>query len=84
MNNLNLSQINLNSLFIFSGVNFIFKIIFLITDLFAVIFLLIVLKQIFSMYHIVHDSNDFMFIKTFGFLLLFIAISLFLISLAIL
>jgi hypothetical protein len=84
MNNFNIPNINLNSLFIFSGVNLIFKIGFLLADLFAIIFLLVVLKQIFSMDHIVHDSSDFMFIKNIGFLLLFVAISLFLISLVIL
>jgi hypothetical protein len=84
MNNFNIPNINLNSLFNFSGANLIFKIGFLLVDLFAIIFLLIVLKQILSMDHIVHDSNDFMFIKNIGFLLLLVAVSLFLVSLVIL
>ena len=84
MNNFNIPNIDINSLFIFSGISLIFKIIFLMAGLSMTIFLLIVLKQISSMDHIVHDSNDSLFIKTFTFLLLFAAISLFLISLVIL
>jgi len=84
MNNFNIFNINLNNLPVLSGLNLIFKIGFLVADLFIIIFLFVVVKQIFSMDHIVHDSNDSLFIKTFGFLLLFVAVSLFLISLAIL
>ena len=66
------------------GVNLILKIGILIGEFFAIIFLLVVIRQIFSMDHVVHDANDSLFIKTFAFLLLFVAVSLFLISLAIL
>jgi hypothetical protein len=86
MNN-NFNLLNFNSVFssaFLTQFSLIFKVLFLIGDLFLVIFLLVVIKQVFSMDHIVHDSNDSLFIKTFGFLLLFAAISLFLISLAIL
>ncbi len=62
----------------------IFKALFLLADFFILMFLLVVLRQIFAMDHIIHDSNDSMFIKTFAFALLFVAASLFLISLAIL
>ncbi len=55
-----------------------------IADLFAVIFLLVVIKQVSSMNHIVHDSNDYAIIRTFTYLLLFAYISLFLITIAIL
>lgn len=82
--NINIPNINLNNLALSSGMALIFKIGFLIADFFVIIFLLIVVKQTFSMDHIVHDSNDSLFIKTFVFLLLFSAVSLFLISLAIL
>lgn len=61
-----------------------FKIGFLIADLFAVIFLLVVLKQVSSMDHIVHDSNDFFIIRFSAFLLLITAVSLFLAALVIL
>lgn len=84
MNKFNLSQINLNSLPVFTGINFMFKIGFLIADIFTIIFLLVVIKQILSMDHIVHDSNDFSFIKTFAFTLLLVAISLFIVCLVIL
>ena len=60
------------------------KIGFLVVDLFTVVFLLVVLKQISSMNHIIHDSNDFSFIKTFALLLILIAISLFVVCLVIL
>jgi len=83
MNNFNF-PINLNNLLPATSANLIFKIGFLVADLFIIIFLLVVLKQVFSMDHIIHDSNDSMFIKTFTFILLFTAISLFLISLGIL
>ena len=84
MNNLNFSNFNLNSLSIFSGINIMLKIGFLIVDLFTIVFLLVVLKQISSMNHIIHDSNDFSFIKTFALLLILIAISLFVVCLVIL
>jgi hypothetical protein len=83
MNNFNF-PIKLNGFSVASGANLMFKIGFLVANLFIIIFLLVVLRQVFSMDHIIHDSNDSMFIKTFTFILLFAAISLFLISLAIL
>jgi len=67
-----------------AGILILFKILFLVGNFFAIIFLLVVAKQVFSMNHIVHDSNDFIFIKTFVFILIFVAVSLFLISLGIL
>jgi hypothetical protein len=82
LNNLNITN-NLNFSFI-TQFNLVFKIFFLLADIFAVVFLIVVIKQIFSMDNIVHDSNDSLFIKTFGFLLLLVTVSLFLISLVIL
>ncbi len=84
MNNLNFSNFNLNNLFIVSGINMMLKIGFLVIDLFTIVFLLVVLKQILSMNHIIHDSNDFSFIKTFTLLLVLIAVSLFVVCLVIL
>ncbi|HYM65223.1 MAG TPA: DUF5657 family protein [Candidatus Sulfotelmatobacter sp.] len=84
MNKFNFSNINLNNLPVFTGINFLFKIGFLVVDLFTIIFLLIMIKQISSMDHIVHDSNDFSFIKTFSFLLLLISVSLFIVCIVIL
>jgi hypothetical protein len=85
MNNANIFDITkFLSIFNISQFNILFKAAFLVSDLFAIIFLLVVIKQVFSMDHIMHDSNDFMFIKTFAFMLLFIAVSLFFIAIAIL
>jgi hypothetical protein len=85
MNNFNFFNIggNFGDTFL-ASFNFMFKALLLIGDIFLVVFLLVVIKQIFSMDHIIHDSNDSLFIKTFAFLLLFASFSLFLISLAIL
>lgn len=82
MNNLDFTNIIGGSLM--AQLNLVLKLFFLVADGFLIIFLIVVIKQVLSMDHIVHDSNDFLFIKTFAFLLLFVAVSLFLISLAIL
>jgi hypothetical protein len=82
MNNSNF--LNLLNISLLSKFNIVFKLFFLTADLFTIVFLLVVIKQIFSMDHVVHDSNDSLLIKTFAFSLLFVAVSLFLISLAIL
>lgn len=84
MNNFDLTKININSLSVLTGINFTFKFGFLVADAFLIIFLLIVLKQILSMDHIIHDSNDFSYIKTFTLVLMLIAISLFIVCLVIL
>ena len=85
MNNFNFPNFtNLANFSTFGNFNIIFKLLFLTADLFVAVFLVVVIRQIFSMDHIVHDSNDALFIKTFAFLLLFAAASLFLISLGIL
>lgn len=84
MNKFNFSNLGLNNLSGVSGLDIMLKIGFLVADLFAIIFLLVVLKQIMSMDHIIHDSNDFTFIKSITFLLILIAISLFIICLVIL
>jgi len=62
----------------------IIKIGFLIFDLFFIIFLIIVVRQVFSMNTLVKDENDAGILKTFSVLLLVAALSLFLVSLAIL
>ncbi len=82
MNNFNF--INLPNAVNFTQLGLVFKVFFLLAVAFAIVFLLVVIKQIFSMDHVVHDSNDSLFIKTFTFILLFVAVSLFLISLVIL
>ena len=84
MNELNFFNLNINNLAIGTGINFLFKLGFLIADLFAIIFLFVVIKQISSMNHIIHDSNDYVFIKTLSLLLILIAISLFIVCLVIL
>ncbi len=82
MNNLN--TLNFNNLFKLNGFFLIFKLVFLIADFFAIVFLLIVIRQILSMDHIIHASKDFAIIKMFALLLLLITISLFIVSLVIL
>lgn len=62
----------------------ILKIGFLVFDLFFMIFLIIVIKQVFSMNTLVRDENDAGILKTFSILLIIAAFSLFLVSLAIL
>ena len=60
------------------------KIIFLILDFMLVVFLVIVLKQVFSMNTIVNDSNDSLSLKLGAFILFIIAVSLFVATLVIL
>jgi hypothetical protein len=72
---------NLIKLFNFSS---IFKIGFLAVDLMFIIFLLVVIKQVFSMNTIVHDINDSAIIKSGSVILFVFALSLFLAALAIL
>lgn len=84
MNNLDLTKFDFNSFSFVTGVNFTLKLGFLVADSFLIIFLLIVLKQILSMNHIIHDSNDFSYINTFTVVLMLIAVSLFVICLVIL
>jgi hypothetical protein len=60
------------------------KIGFLAGDLFFILFLLVAARQVFAMNKIINDDNDSFFVKTSVFLLLIIAISLFLTALVIL
>lgn len=62
----------------------IFKIIFLIADLFYVFFLFVVLNRVISMNQIVKDAHDEMILKSIAVFKVFLAISLFLLALAVL
>ena len=60
------------------------KLIYLVLDFMFVIFLVVVIKQVFSMNTIVNDSNDSLVLKLGVFVLFGIAVSLFIAALAIL
>lgn len=62
----------------------IFKVIFLIADLFYIFFLFVVLNRVISMNQIVKDAHDEMILKSIAVFKVFLAISLFLLALAIL
>lgn len=62
----------------------IVKILFLTADIFYIIFLFIVLNRITSMSHIVKDAHDQMIIHSIAIFKFLVAISLFLLALAIL
>ncbi len=62
----------------------IVKVIFLIADFFYIIFLFIVLNRVISMGHIVKDAHDQMIIHSIAIFKVLVAISLFLLALAIL
>ena len=68
----------------FSQVMPFIKLIFLILDFMFVIFLVVVIKQVFSMNTIVNDTNDSLVLKLGAFLLFGIAVSLFVAALVIL
>ena len=72
---------NLANLFNFSS---LVKTGFLVLDLMLAFFLLVVIKQAFSMNTIVHDVNDSAIIKAGAILLFILAVSLFLLALVIL
>jgi hypothetical protein len=57
---------------------------FLTVDILFIIFLLVVVRQVFSMNEIVSDANDTPIIKSSSLLLLIIAVSLFIVALVIL
>lgn len=69
------------------GTNIVFlltKIFFLVTSLLFTIFLIVVVRQVFSMNTIVHDIHDEFIIKAAAIILLIISLSLFLTALVIL
>ena len=77
----------MNNLTFFTNINNLFpfiKIGFWALDSIFIFFLIVMIKQLYSMNHIVTDSKDFIILKTCSFLLLILAISLFLLGFVIL
>lgn len=62
----------------------VFKVIFLIADLFYIFFLFVVLNRVISMNQIVKDAHDEMILKSLAISKVLFAIALFLLALAIL
>jgi hypothetical protein len=60
------------------------KVAFLLVDFMFIIFLIVVLRQVFTMNTIVHDENDEKILKAGAFILLLLSISLFFFSVVIL
>ncbi|OGH06402.1 MAG: hypothetical protein A2171_02310 [Candidatus Levybacteria bacterium RBG_13_35_9] len=60
------------------------KVFFLVANLLFTIFLIVVLRQVYSMNTIVHDIHDEFIIKSAAIILLIISLSLFLTALVIL
>ena len=75
---------NLNSILQISQMGNFVKIGFLVVDFAFALFLVIVLRQVYTMNTVVNDSHDSSIVKTAAFLLLIIAVSLFLTALVIL
>lgn len=74
---MNLAGFNINTLLVL-------KIIFLIVDSFYIFFLFIVLNRVISMNQIVKDAHDEIILKSIAIFKVLLAISLFLLALAIL
>jgi hypothetical protein len=60
------------------------KIGFLSVDFIFIFFLVIMIKQVYSMNHVVNDTKDFLVLKTGSYVIILIAISLLLTALVIL
>lgn len=75
---------NLNNIFSLLKAAYLLKMGFLFVDLLFIFFLIILVKQVFSMNQIINDTNDSAFVKSGAIFLLIIAVSLFLVALVIL
>ena len=75
---------NLNSIYSLLKADYLLKIGFLFGDFVFILFLIVLIKQVFSMNQIINDTNDSAFIKSGAIFLLIIAVSLFLVALVIL